>query len=52
MSRAFHDCPKTALPVTEHLARTSLGLPFWLAMTDAEIARVAEAVQAGYGVGV
>lgn len=52
MSRAFHDCPKTALPVTEHLAHTSLGLPFWLAMTDAEIARVAEAIQAGYGVGV
>jgi dTDP-4-amino-4,6-dideoxygalactose transaminase len=51
MSRAFSDCPKTALPVTELLAHTTLGLPFWLAMTDAEIGRVAGAVQAAYGVG-
>jgi dTDP-4-amino-4,6-dideoxygalactose transaminase len=49
MSRAFRDCPKTALPVTEHLAHTTLGLPFWLAMTDADINRVATAILKAFG---
>lgn len=51
MSRAFSHCPKTALPITDHLARTSLGLPLWLAMTDADIARVAKVVREAYGRG-
>lgn len=50
MSRAFRDCPKTALPVTDHLAKVTLGLPFWLAMAETDIARVANAVQDAYGV--
>ncbi len=51
MSRAFSDYPKTALPVTEHLAHTTLGLPFWLAMTEADITRVATAIREAYGRG-
>ncbi len=49
MSRAFSDCPKTALPITENLANATLGLPFWLAMTDADICRVATAIHEAYG---
>ncbi len=51
MSRAFSDYPKTALPITDHLAQTTLGLPFWLAMTEADITRIATAIREVYGRG-
>lgn len=45
-SPAFADLPRTALPVTEALAETTLGLPFWADMTVVEIDRVAGALKA------
>lgn len=46
-SRAFQECPREALPVTEALARTTLGLPFAVDLTVADANRVALAVQRG-----
>ena len=43
-SRAFADCRREALPVTEALAGATLGLPFSIDMQDDEIARVAAAL--------
>lgn len=41
---AFADLSGPALPVTEHLARTTIGLPFHPDLTEGEIARVAAAL--------
>lgn len=46
-SRAFQTCPRDGLAVTEHLARTTLGLPFAVDLTVADANRVALAVQHG-----
>jgi dTDP-4-amino-4,6-dideoxygalactose transaminase len=43
--RAFADCPKLPLPVTERLAQTVLGLPFYIDMTNDEIDTVCEALR-------
>jgi dTDP-4-amino-4,6-dideoxygalactose transaminase len=42
---AFATLPRTPLPVTEQLAPRVIGLPFYDDLTEAEIARVAEALQ-------
>ena len=42
---AFSDCPKTALPTTEKLAECTLGLPFFLGMTDLVIEKVVEELE-------
>jgi len=42
---AFATLPRTPLPVTERLAPRVIGLPFYDDLTEAEIARVAEALQ-------
>jgi dTDP-4-amino-4,6-dideoxygalactose transaminase len=44
-SRAFAGCRREALPVTEALAGSTLGLPFSIDMEDHEIARVAAALR-------
>jgi dTDP-4-amino-4,6-dideoxygalactose transaminase len=41
LAPAFANLARTALPVTERLARSTLGLPFALDMSDAAIERVA-----------
>ena len=41
---AFADVARTALPVTERLARSTLGLPFAMDMGDQAIARIADVV--------
>lgn len=41
---AFNGFPANPLPVTRRLARSTLGLPYFLDITDAEIAAVADAV--------
>ena len=41
---AFEDCPRAPLPATEALAERVLGLPYFVDMTAAQIARVAEAL--------
>jgi dTDP-4-amino-4,6-dideoxygalactose transaminase len=41
---AFADCPRRPLPVTEHLARSTLGLPYFVDMDEAQTRRVADAV--------
>jgi dTDP-4-amino-4,6-dideoxygalactose transaminase len=43
--RAFADCPSLPLPMTDHLARTVLGLPFFIDMTNEEIDTVCEALR-------
>ena len=40
-SRAFADFPKAALPVTDTLAQSTLGLPYFAHMEDEAVARVA-----------
>ena len=40
--RAFADCLRTATPATEQLARTTIGLPCWRDLPDAEIGRICE----------
>ena len=40
-SRAFADFPRAPLPVTERLAASTLGLPYYAAMSDDEIIRLA-----------
>ena len=40
---AFRDCPAEPLPITEDLARRSLGLPFWQDLTEAQVAAVCQA---------
>jgi len=44
---AFGDFPRLALPMTERLAGTTLGLPFFIDMTDDEIDRVCAALREG-----
>ena len=43
---AFADFPRQALPATEHLAGTQLGLPCWRDLPDAVIHRLCEQVAA------
>ena len=43
---AYRDCARTAMPVTEDLARRTLGLPFWQDMSEAEIEHVCNTVGA------
>lgn len=45
-SPAFADCPRTALPCTEALAASTLGLPFHIDLDRADIARISEALRA------
>ncbi len=45
VSRAFADCRREALPITEALAGSTLGLPFSIDMDAYEIGRVAAALQ-------
>jgi dTDP-4-amino-4,6-dideoxygalactose transaminase len=44
---AFCDFPRLALPTTEHLAETTLGLPFFIDMTDEDIDTVCQALREG-----
>jgi len=46
---AFQDCRREVLPVTERLAESTLGLPFFLDMDAEEIARIAGALEAALG---
>jgi dTDP-4-amino-4,6-dideoxygalactose transaminase len=41
---AFAHCPREPLPITETLARGSIGLPFWQDLRTTEIERVCAAV--------
>lgn len=50
-SQAFADCRREALPVTEMLAGSTLGLPFSIDMDASEIARVAAALDRALGRG-
>ena len=43
-SPAFADAPRTALPVTDHLAQSTLGLPFAADMSTDQIRRLADAL--------
>jgi dTDP-4-amino-4,6-dideoxygalactose transaminase len=43
-SRAFADCRREALPVTERLAASTLGLPFSIDMSAEDVARVVAAL--------
>ncbi len=43
-SRAFAGFPRTPLPVTERLAASTLGLPYFAAMSDEDIIRLATAL--------
>ena len=42
---AFAHCPRGPLPVTERLARSTLGLPFFIDLPEAASARIVEALQ-------
>ena len=42
---AFRDCPASALPVTEALAASSLGLPFFSDLGGAQIQKIASALR-------
>src|SRR6185312_12152017 len=42
---AFAACPRGPLPVTERLARSTLGLPFFIDQPETAAARIVEAVQ-------
>ncbi|HLO76181.1 MAG TPA: DegT/DnrJ/EryC1/StrS family aminotransferase, partial [Magnetospirillum sp.] len=42
---AFAACPRTALPVTDHLAAHTLGLPCWQGMRAADVTRIARALR-------
>jgi dTDP-4-amino-4,6-dideoxygalactose transaminase len=42
---AFAESPRTALPVTERLADSVVGLPFFVDISRRQIAEVAEAVK-------
>jgi dTDP-4-amino-4,6-dideoxygalactose transaminase len=44
-SPAFADCRREALPVTERLAASTLGLPFSIDLEVGEIGRIAEALR-------
>lgn len=46
---AFAQCPREALPVTARLAESSLGLPFFPDMGEAETLRIARAMEAALG---
>ncbi len=48
-SPAFVGAPQTGLPVTERLARSCLGLPFAVDLTDQDVRRVATALRAALG---
>jgi len=50
-SRAFTDCRREALPVTQALAGATLGLPFSIDMETHEIARVATALDRALSLG-
>ncbi|RZJ96367.1 MAG: hypothetical protein EON88_07945 [Brevundimonas sp.] len=41
---AFAECERAAVPVTEALARSQLGLPFYSTMSDAEVDHLASAL--------
>ena len=41
---AFARCPRTALPVTDRLARSTLGLPFFIDLDEGASRRIVEAV--------
>ncbi len=41
-SPAFAECPRTDLPNTERLARSTLGLPFYMDLDAADAARIAD----------
>ena len=43
---AFADCPRSPLPVTEHLGSRVLGLPHFPGMEESEIDEVVEALSA------
>jgi len=45
--RAFADYPRLALPTTERLAETILGLPFYIDMTSDEVDTVCQALREG-----
>lgn len=45
-SRAFAGFPRTPLPVTEKLAESTLGLPYFGGMDDADVMRLAAALSA------
>lgn len=42
---AFAGCPRGPLPVTERLARSTLGLPYFIDLPEAAASRIVEAVQ-------
>lgn len=48
-SPAFADCPRSALPNTEALAASTIGLPFSCDLSDDEIADIAEALTRALG---
>ncbi len=41
---AFADCPRAPLPVTDRLARSTLGLPYFIDLDEADVRRVAAAL--------
>ena len=47
---AFAQCTTGALPATDKIATTTLGLPFFLGITESEIAEVAEVLAASVGI--
>ena len=42
---AYAACGRESLPVTEDLARRSIGLPFWQDLTEGQVERVCDAVR-------
>ncbi|MGR4866112.1 DegT/DnrJ/EryC1/StrS family aminotransferase [Caulobacter sp. LARHSG274] len=44
LGAVFADCPRDRLPNTERLARSTIGLPFAIDLTAAQVGRVAEAL--------
>ncbi|THD64091.1 DegT/DnrJ/EryC1/StrS family aminotransferase [Phenylobacterium sp.] len=50
-STAFLDCRREALPATEALAASTLGLPFFIDMDGDEIARIAAVLDRALGAG-
>lgn len=46
MQEAYASCPRAALPVTEELGRSVLGLPFWRGLSDAQMDHVFAALAA------
>ena len=48
-SPAFAGAPQTALPITERLARSCIGLPFAVDLSEDEVSRIAVALRAALG---